>query len=73
MGGGGGEPALLFFRGLGESWLLGGLREEAGGELVRKLSEGAVNLRLQLGKGGGIAGELFGPGLLVGDELLLDL
>jgi hypothetical protein len=72
-GEGGGEPALLFFRGLGEGLLLGGMREETGGELVRELSEGAVDLRLQLGKGGGIAGELFGPGLLVGDESLLDL
>jgi hypothetical protein len=64
---------LLFFRGLGESRLLGGLGEEAGGELVRELSEGPVNLRLKLGKGGRIAGELFGPDLLVGDELLVDL
>jgi hypothetical protein len=59
--------------GLGEGLLLGGLGEQAGDEAVGELSEGLVNLGLKEGEGGGVAVQLFGPGLLVGGELLLDL
>lgn len=72
-GGGGGGPALLFFRGLGEGRLLRGVSEQTGNELVGQLSESQVNLGFQFGEGGGVAGKLLGPGLLLGGEVLLDL
>jgi len=47
--------------------------EQAGGEAVGELTEGEVDLGLDLGEGGGVAGELLGPaGLSVG-ELAVDV
>jgi hypothetical protein len=67
------RPELLFFGGVSEGWLLGGVGEQAGGQLVGELSKGAVDLGLQLGEGGRVAVQLLGPGLLLSEELLLDL
>ncbi len=53
--------------------LLSGMGEQTGGELVGEVPEGLVDLGLELGEGSGVTGQLFGPGLLVGSELLLDL
>jgi hypothetical protein len=66
-------PALLFFRGLDEGLLLRGVGEQTGGQPVSESSEEEVDLRFQLGEGGRIAGQLLGPGLFLGRELLLDL
>ena len=58
---------------LGEGLLLGGVGEQAGDEAVGELSEGLVDVGLELAKGGGVAGELFGPEGLLGLELGVDL
>ena len=59
--------------GLSQGRLLGRMDEEAGDELIGQLLEGAVNLGLQLGESSGIVGELLGPALLLGGEMLVDL
>jgi hypothetical protein len=66
-------PGLLFFGGVGEGLLPGGVREEAGDELIGELAEGEVDLGLQQGEGRGVAHELLGPGLLLGSEVGADL
>src|SRR5262249_18262152 len=66
-------PGLLFFRRVGEGLLPGGVREQAGDELIGELAEGEVNLGLQQGEGRGVASELLGPGLLLGSEVGADL
>jgi hypothetical protein len=61
---------------LGLLWqrlLLGGLCQEAGDESVGHLLESLVNLRFQLGEGCGVTGELVGPALLLGEELVVDV
>ncbi|HEV8177594.1 MAG TPA: hypothetical protein VGP44_07900 [Gemmatimonadales bacterium] len=53
--------------------LLGGVCQETGDKTVGELLESVVNLRLQLGKGGGVVGKLVRPALLLGQELVVDL
>ena len=67
------RPGLLFLGRLGEGWLLGGVGEQTGDELVSEVPEGEVDLGLQLCEGGRVAVQLLGPGLLLSGELLLDL
>jgi hypothetical protein len=67
------RPGLLFFRGVGEGLLCRGAGKEAGDELVGELVEGEVNLGLQEGEGGRVAGELFNPALLLRGEVAADL
>lgn len=50
-----------------------GVGEEAGHEAVGQLLEGVVNLGLQLREASGVPGELFGPELLLGRQLAVDL
>jgi hypothetical protein len=47
--------------------------KEAGGAAVGELPEGEMDLRLEACEGGGIAGQLLGPGPLVLDEGGLDV
>jgi len=49
------------------------MSQEAGDESVGELLESVVDLGLEVGKGGGIAGELLGPELLLGGELGLNI
>jgi hypothetical protein len=64
---------LLFFGLLLQGGLLGGVCQETGDKLVGELLEGLVNLWFQLREGGGIIGELIGPALLLGEELVMDV
>jgi hypothetical protein len=60
-GGEGEEPGLLFFCRLGEGLLLGSVGEQTGDESVGELSEGLVDVDLELGEGRGVVGKLFRP------------
>ena len=59
--------------GVGEGLLPPGVGEQAGDELVREVVEGLVDLRLQEGKGGGVARQLLGPARLLGGEVGADV
>jgi hypothetical protein len=53
--------------------LLGGMSEETGDEAISHLLKGLVNQRFQLRESGGVASELVGPALLLGEELFVDV
>jgi hypothetical protein len=72
-GGEDGWPGLLFFCRLGEGLLLGGVGEQAGDEAVGELSEGLVDVGLELAEGGRVTSKLFRPQGLLGLELAVDL
>jgi transposase len=68
-----GRSVLLFLRGVACGGPSGGVSEQAGSAAVGELLEGLVDLRLELGEGGGVFGEQLGPLLLLLGQGSLDL